>query len=57
WPDFVCVVCLIIVHFQPTQAANTQTVSAFVIIDVQECFLEGGNLAVKDGNAVIEVIN
>ncbi|KAI8761187.1 nicotinamidase [Biomphalaria glabrata] len=32
-------------------------VPALVIIDVQKCFLKGGNLAVTDGDAVINVIN
>ncbi|RZI93348.1 MAG: bifunctional nicotinamidase/pyrazinamidase [Variovorax sp.] len=31
--------------------------SALIVVDVQNCFLEGGTLAVKDGNAVIPVIN
>ena len=31
--------------------------SALLIIDVQNCFLEGGSLAVPDGNQVIPVIN
>lgn len=32
-------------------------VSALVVIDVQNCFLPGGSLAVKDGEKVIPVIN
>jgi nicotinamidase/pyrazinamidase len=31
--------------------------SALIVVDVQNCFLDGGTLAVKDGNAVIPVIN
>ena len=31
--------------------------SALVVVDVQNCFLPGGSLAVKDGDQVIPVIN
>jgi nicotinamidase/pyrazinamidase len=31
--------------------------SALIVVDVQNCFLPGGSLAVKDGDAVIPVIN
>jgi nicotinamidase/pyrazinamidase len=31
--------------------------SAFLVIDVQNCFLPGGSLAVKDGDQVVPVIN
>ena len=31
--------------------------SALLVIDVQNCFLPGGSLAVKDGEQVIAVIN
>src|SRR3982751_6995888 len=31
--------------------------AALIVVDVQNCFLDGGTLAVKDGNAVIPVIN
>ncbi len=31
--------------------------SVLIVVDVQNCFLDGGTLAVKDGNAVIPVIN
>jgi nicotinamidase/pyrazinamidase len=31
--------------------------SALLIIDVQNCFVAGGSLAVKDGDAVVPVIN
>jgi nicotinamidase/pyrazinamidase len=31
--------------------------SALVVIDVQNCFLPGGSLAVKDGDQVVPVIN
>ena len=31
--------------------------SALLVIDVQNCFLPGGSLAVKDGDAVVPVIN
>ena len=31
--------------------------SALIVVDVQNCFLEGGTLAVKGGNEVVPVIN
>ena len=31
--------------------------SALIVVDVQNCFLPGGTLAVKDGDQVIPVIN
>ena len=31
--------------------------SALIVVDVQNCFLPGGSLAVKDGDQVIGVIN
>src|ERR1700723_4113947 len=31
--------------------------SALLVVDVQNCFLPGGSLAVKDGDQVIPVIN
>jgi nicotinamidase/pyrazinamidase len=31
--------------------------SALIVVDVQNCFVAGGSLAVKDGNAVVPVIN
>src|ERR1700677_5339067 len=31
--------------------------SALIVVDVQNCFLPGGSLAVKDGDQVISVIN
>jgi len=31
--------------------------SALIVVDVQNCFLDGGTLAVKGGNEVIPVIN
>src|SRR5258708_10794381 len=31
--------------------------SALLVIDVQNCFLPGGSLAVKDGEQVVPVIN
>lgn len=33
------------------------TSSALIVVDVQNCFLPGGSLAVKDGDQVIPVIN
>jgi nicotinamidase/pyrazinamidase len=38
----------------PIKADDT---SALLVIDVQNCFLPGGSLAVKDGDQVIAVIN
>jgi nicotinamidase/pyrazinamidase len=31
--------------------------SALIVVDVQNCFLPGGSLAVKEGDQVIPVIN
>ena len=31
--------------------------SALIVVDVQNCFVEGGSLAVKDGLAVVPIIN
>lgn len=31
--------------------------SALIVVDVQNCFLPGGSLAVKDGDKVVPVIN
>src|ERR1700754_1145193 len=33
------------------------TKSALIVVDVQNCFVEGGSLAVKDGLAVVPIIN
>ncbi|MFT4190374.1 MAG: bifunctional nicotinamidase/pyrazinamidase [Comamonas sp.] len=33
------------------------TDSALIVVDVQNCFIQGGSLAVKDGEQVIPVIN
>ena len=33
------------------------TASALIVVDVQNCFLPGGSLAVKDGDQVVPVIN
>ena len=42
----------------PALAATTPRDSdALLVIDVQNCFLPGGSLAVKDGDAVVPVIN
>lgn len=38
-------------------AAEKLSKAALVIIDVQDCFLSGGSLAVNEGNDVIPVIN
>ena len=45
---------------RPSFAASTikpDAASALLVIDVQNCFLPGGSLAVKDGDKVIPVIN
>ena len=31
--------------------------SALIVVDVQNCFTPGGSLAVKDGDAIIPLIN
>jgi nicotinamidase/pyrazinamidase len=36
---------------------NVDDASALVVVDVQNCFLPGGSLAVKDGDQVVRVIN
>ena len=36
---------------------NIDDASALLVIDVQNCFLPGGSLAVKDGDQVVAVIN
>jgi nicotinamidase/pyrazinamidase len=36
---------------------KTSASSALIVVDVQNCFLPGGSLAVKDGDQVIPVIN
>jgi nicotinamidase/pyrazinamidase len=46
----------------PGEVRSAETIkpddsSALLVIDVQNCFLPGGSLAVKDGEAVIPVIN
>src|SRR5271169_6028930 len=38
-------------------AIKPSTSSALIVVDVQNCFLPGGSLAVKDGEQVIPVIN
>jgi len=45
---------------RPASAAGSIKIddaSALLVIDVQNCFLPGGSLAVKDGDAVVPVIN
>ncbi|CAG5119229.1 unnamed protein product [Candidula unifasciata] len=37
--------------------ASEETRSAFIIIDVQDCFLPGGSLAVDRGDTILPVIN
>ncbi|MDE2365070.1 MAG: bifunctional nicotinamidase/pyrazinamidase [Hyphomicrobiales bacterium] len=38
-------------------AIKPDKASALIVVDVQNCFLPGGSLAVKDGDKVIPVIN
>ena len=38
-------------------AIKPDDTSALLVIDVQNCFLPGGSLAVKDGEQVVPVIN
>src|SRR3569623_3677208 len=38
-------------------AIKPDDASALLVIDVQNCFLPGGSLAVKDGDQVVPVIN
>ena len=38
-------------------AIKPDDASALLVIDVQNCFLPGGSLAVKDGEQVVPVIN
>src|SRR5581483_6235577 len=45
---------------RPLSAAASMKIddaSALLVIDVQNCFLPGGSLAVKDGDQVVPVIN
>jgi len=45
---------------RPAMAADKikpDAASALIVVDVQNCFLPGGSLAVKDGDQVIPVIN
>jgi nicotinamidase/pyrazinamidase len=48
------------VALRPAEAATPIKIddtSALLVIDVQNCFLPGGSLAVKDGDQVVPVIN
>src|SRR3954463_12768722 len=38
-------------------AIKPDEASALLVIDVQNCFLPGGSLAVKDGEQVVPIIN
>ena len=38
-------------------AITPNPMDALIVVDVQNCFLPGGSLAVKDGDAVVPVIN
>src|SRR5438046_7530864 len=40
-----------------TASIKPDEASALLVIDVQNCFLPGGSLAVKDGEQVVPVIN
>jgi nicotinamidase/pyrazinamidase len=48
------------IALRPTWGAASMKIdeaSALLVIDVQNCFLPGGSLAVKDGDQVVPVIN
>jgi nicotinamidase/pyrazinamidase len=40
-----------------TAKINPDTTSALIVVDVQNCFITGGTLAVKNGEDVVPVIN
>ena len=42
---------------KPPSKILVKATDALLVIDVQNCFVPGGSLAVKDGNAVVPVIN
>ena len=44
-------------HLAEAAAMKPDDASALLVIDVQNCFLPGGSLAVKDGEQVVPVIN
>lgn len=44
-------------RLQAAAAIKPDDASALLVIDVQNCFLPGGSLAVKDGEQVVPVIN
>ncbi len=41
----------------PRSGPVPDATSALIVVDVQNCFVEGGSLAVKDGLAVVPVVN
>lgn len=41
----------------PAHAAKPSARSALIVVDVQNCFVSGGTLAVKEGEQVVPVIN
>src|SRR6185295_16306269 len=49
----------VLISGKPSWAApiKPDEASALLVIDVQNCFLPGGSLAVKDGEQVVPVIN
>jgi nicotinamidase/pyrazinamidase len=56
----ICLVGSLVSMTKTGLAAGTVKVddkSALIVVDVQNCFLPGGSLAVKDGEQVIPVIN
>ena len=40
-----------------TSGENYSGINTLIVVDVQNCFLPGGSLAVKEGEQVIPVIN
>jgi nicotinamidase/pyrazinamidase len=44
-------------HGTTAASLKPDDASALLVVDVQNCFLPGGGLAVKDGDQVVPVIN
>ena len=48
---------LLLTPVLPAHAAKPSARSALIVVDVQNCFVSGGTLAVKEGEQVVPVIN
>jgi nicotinamidase/pyrazinamidase len=48
---------LISAETQAAMSIKPDDASTLLVVDVQNCFLPGGSLAVKDGEQVVPVIN